>query len=368
MTAKNVTTVGLLLLLLLPARSPFSATPSAQMSPSCNREMARQEAALRQFDADAKRESMNFMLDDARRAALSGVKARLEGDPTADGLAEMNQKWEEWQEYIEQGKTIETMLAKLSQCLKAGMKGCLNELLESNRESSRLLGRVNNALNEWIKSLGNDPISKAAERVERASGIMHNLTTQAGNLATGAATGAMQNCFRETERRVEARRDPVDTRSAQPQSPPLSPAHPAPQKSGGNGGTGSGGGMGARTVAALAAGGVAAGVGVYALNEYAKQAQCNQYETEANSKLNGVIDAVNALLQCGTSASCASSRQSGVNSALSSLNSTIGSWCACLGPDAATELTAEDKASVRDLFSQMRSLGVNPGTLPGCFR
>lgn len=368
MTAKRATNVGLLLLLVLPARPPLSATAGAQVSPSCSREMNRQETASRQFEAGAKRESMNFVLDDARREALSGVKARLEGDPTADALADMHRKWEEWQEFIEQGKTIETIFAELARCTKTGTSGCLNELIERNRNNVRLAGRVADALNDWIKSLGNDTISKAAERVERARGVMQNLTTGAGNLAMDAASGALQNCFSDMERRVEARHDPVDPRSAQPQSPPKPAApSPAPRNSGGNGGGGSAGGMSAGTVARLAAGGVAAGAGLYVLNEYVKTTQCNQYETEVNSKVNGLIDAVNGLIQC-VNASCVSSRQNSVNSAASSLNSTIGSWCTCLGPNAATELSAADKSTIQDLFAQMRSLGVSPGTLPSCFR
>lgn len=362
MTAKYVTTVGLLLLLLLPARSPFSATPSAQMSATCNAEMARQETALRKFNADAKRESINFTADDVRREALSGMKADLQGDPTAEALAELKERSEEWDEFIEQGKTIDTMLAELSRCMNAGLKGCLNELLEDNLKNSRLAGRVNDALNTWIKSLGNEPISKAVERVDRARGVMQNLTTGAGDLAMGAATGAMKNCFNDMERRVEAQRGEVDLRSAQPSSPPSPPAPPAPLSS-----AKSGGGMGAGTVAALAAAGVAAGVGVYAANEYAKKAQCNQFEAEMQSRVDSVVNAANAISQCST-VSCVDSRQRTLNSASSDMLSTAGEWCTCLGPDAASELSAEDKATIRGLFSDLRSFGVNPGTLPSCFR
>jgi hypothetical protein len=47
---------------------------------------------------------------------------------------------------------------------------------------------------------------------------------------------------------------------------------------------------------------------------------------------------------------------------------TAGNWCTCLGPDAATELSPEDKAMVRDAFNDLRAAGVNPGSLPSCFR
>jgi hypothetical protein len=47
---------------------------------------------------------------------------------------------------------------------------------------------------------------------------------------------------------------------------------------------------------------------------------------------------------------------------------TAGSWCSCLGPSAAAELSAEDKAMVRGLFNDLRSAGINAGSLPACFR
>ena len=125
-------------------------------------------------------------------------------------------------------------MAQISQCLEAGAGGCLNEFIERNRESARLLDRVAEATNAYIESLGNETISNAAARVERARGVLQNLTTRAGNLATGALSGAMQNCFGDFERGVDAGRDPVNTASVQPQ-PPTQPPTP-PVDLGGNSG------------------------------------------------------------------------------------------------------------------------------------
>lgn len=211
---------------LISATSPFVETARAQMPLSCNQEIARQEAALDQFAIDARRESIDFVLDDARRSALSGVRARLAGNRTSQALEGIRQRWEDWNGFIEQGRTLQAIMAQISQCLAAGAGVCLNELIERNREGARLLDRVAEATNAYIESLGNETISNAAARVERARGVLQNLTTRAGNLATGALSGAMQNCFGDFERGVEAGGDPVDTASVQPQPQPQPPTQP----------------------------------------------------------------------------------------------------------------------------------------------
>ena len=211
---------------LISATSPFVETARAQMPASCDQEIARQEAALDQFAIDARRESIDFVLDDARRSALSGVRARLAGNRTSDALEGIRQRWEDWNGFIERGRTLQAIMAQISQCLAAGAGSCLNELIERNRESARLLDRVAEATNAYIESLGNETISNAAARVERARGVLQNLTTRAGNLATGALRGAMQNCFGDFEREVEAGGDPVHTASVQPQPQPQPPTQP----------------------------------------------------------------------------------------------------------------------------------------------
>ncbi len=257
---------------LISATSPFVETARAQMPASCDQEIARQEAALDQFTIDARRESIGFVLDDARRSALSGVRARLAGNPTFDALEGIRQRWEDWNGFIEQGRTLQAIMAQISQCLEAGAGGCLNELIERNRESARLLDRVAEATNAYIESLGNDTISNAAARVERARGVLQNLTTRAGNLAlTGALSGAMQNCFGDFERAVEAGRDPVDTASVQPQPQPQPPTQPPapPVDLGGNSGdepAEAGGGVNPIVPLAVAGGGGIAGY--YLLKNY----------------------------------------------------------------------------------------------------
>ena len=351
---------------------PFFESSYAQGS--CNREIARQDAALRRFANDAEREGMDFARDELKEAALDVMKEKLQDNPTYEAYEEFKEAWDEWREFMEQSKSIHQFLQELSACMNARGTGCLKELADHNRQSSELLNRAAEKSREWVESLAEDNFQKARERVEKARNIMQNLTTRAGDLATSATNGAMQNCFRDLERRVEARRDPVDLRSSQPASQPSTPQPPAPRQpenTGGNGGSaasgGSGGGMGAGAVGGIVAAGAGAGAGLYALNEYQKSIKCTQYETQIQSDMNSFNTAANNAAACRTE-SCFNQRIPAVNNAISRMLATAGEWCTCLGPNATSEIPAADRAAVRAALSELRSLGVTSGTLPSCFR
>ena len=374
MTARTSTTVVLVLLLTCLARSPLSMTVNAQMSASCNRAIAQNDAALRQNRADAQREGVTYARNEIRDAGLDVLKSKLAGDPTAEALEQSREAFQKWRDFIDQGKSHLEMMADLARCVSvSGATGCLNEIIAKNTESNRLLGRVSDATNEWIKSLANDSISKAAERVEKARSIMQNLVSRAGNLATGAASDAMESCLRDMERRVEARTNaevrssPPQARTLQPpasQPPVVQPA--APENAGGN--SVAEGGSNAGKIIGYSAAGVGAAVGGVMLADYAEKMKCTQYETEMDSRVNSVVNASNALTRCGASVSCQNTQLNAITSSVSSMLTTAGNWCTCLGPSAAAELTAADKAVVRGLFNDLRAAGINSGTLPACFR
>lgn len=365
--ANRYAIAALVVLLLLPATSPFAVRTFAQMSAACNREMARQDAALRQFDTDARRASADFLVNDAGRTALDGMKSNLAGDPTVAALEDWQQSYDEFTEWLNSVNGIKNLLRDLKQCIDAGFTGCWRRVTETGLDREGLVGKAREGVKSFIDSLANGTISQAADRVDRASGVIENLNTRAGNLATGAASGALQNCMQDMERRVEARSNQtVDLRS-QPGAPPPAPKPPTAGNSGGSS-AGSGGGMGAGAVAGLSAAAVAGGAGLWYLSEAQKKAQCDGLETEAYNRVNAMVNAANAISGCGTNTSCFNTRISAFNNAFSSFNTAIGNWCTCLGPNATTELSATERATIRDLYNDMRRIGVSPGTLPACFR
>lgn len=192
---------------------------------TCEQELARQDAALRQFETDARREGVDFVLDDVRRNALGEVNKRLKGDPTADAARDINARWEEYQAYVNQGRTFHAVAAELSRCLRSP-GGCLAQIAQSVRrhiEASRLSARIGEAVQKWIDSLGNEGISRAVERVDRTRGILENFTNRAAGTATQAATNGIASCLRDFDRRVQQAQNnpaPVDPRQPPSVSPP----------------------------------------------------------------------------------------------------------------------------------------------------
>lgn len=231
--------------------APLSTPVYAQ---TCEQELARQDAALRQLDADARREGVDFLLDDVRHAALGAVSKRLRGDATADAAREIRARWDEYQAYVNQGKTFQTVAEQLSQCLRSPQGACLNEITQSvtrHIEASHLAARIGEAVQKWIQSLGDEAISRAVERVDRTRSILGNFTNRAAGTATQAATQGIESCFRDFDRRVQ---------QAQNNSTPVDPRQPPP------GGASPKRGMSAGKAAALIGipAAAAAGLGIYA--------------------------------------------------------------------------------------------------------
>lgn len=214
--------------------STHGSVPGPKISAaSCSEELARQDAALRQYETDARREGLHFALDDARRTALDAAKKRLAGDPTADAAKELKARWDEYQGYLEQHNVYQEVLREISACLKsANPTGCLTEPLKANLEPQRLMDRVNQAFAKWVQSLGNEAMSKAVDRVDRARSIMQNYTQRAAGMGMEAASRGIDSCLRDFDERVRRAQNtsaPVD----QPPPPPGAPQ--APGKKGGAG-------------------------------------------------------------------------------------------------------------------------------------
>jgi len=148
-------------------------------------------------------------------------------------------------------------------------------------------------------------------------------------------------------------------------------AKPSNNSSGnGNASSASSGGAGVGTAIGVGAGVAAAAVSGVAIAKAIQQStapDCSSFQATANSKLSAFQSTLVPLEICAATprANC-TSQENAVNSSISSLLNTLGGWCICMGQSA--ELSASDKAAVQDAFSQLRSLGINPGTLPSCFQ
>jgi hypothetical protein len=231
----------------------FSAPVHAQ---NCEQELARQDAALRQFEADVRREGVEFLLDDAGHAALGEAGKRLRGDATAEAARAIRARWDEYRQYVDQARTFQALAARLGQCLQRAESGCVDEIKAMARghlEAGRLSARIAQATAAWIDSLGNEALSRAVERVERARSLMENFTNRAAGTATTAAAQGIGSCLRDFDRRVQQAQN--SSTLVDPRQPAAPAGATAPRKRGMSAGT---------TLAVIGGLGAAAGVGLYA--------------------------------------------------------------------------------------------------------
>lgn len=240
-------------LLCVASDSPFSAALSAQSS--CTAEMNRQDAVLRKFEADAKSEAgLPFAADDVRRIGLDRIKADLKGDPTADAAKEIKDRLDKMNDYMARGQKFRDILGRWLQCANAGRSSCFDEINKYDRDLIALDAKLAQAVGKWIDALENDSISKAKDRVDRARSIMRGLADNATNMATGAAAGAMNNCLRDFNQRVQAAQNTSTPVNATP------PAKPVTRAGSGKGGVPTG----LIIAGGVAAAGAAVAVGVAA--------------------------------------------------------------------------------------------------------
>jgi len=357
------------------AGSPFAVSAYAQAS--CTQEMNRQNAALDKFGSQVSRDANGLAADEAARAAVGdelvdGVKepferaqAILEGDPTAGAYEEFKQRWQEYQDSVAGLRHFSESLDRLIGCMNSIPPGinCLKKFEDEFEAEKVLLDKSAEAGQKWIESLKNDNITRAAERVERARGVVQKVVGNAQNLLTAAISGGMQNCMRDFKQRVQQAQNsnPVSIPKPKPNAP-----LPQPQP---RSGAKSGGGPRTSTIVAGAVVAGAVGVGLAAKAASASQtANCSSQESALANAMPSLQNAVNNLSACGGSSSCINSRMGAFQSTWSTAANAAGNLCTCAGANVNSYISASEKAAVQQMWSLAPSLGLNPGALPSCFR
>lgn len=199
----------------------------------------------------------------------------------------------------------------------------------------------------------------------------------AGNVAlnriTDLANGNADQLKRLSDMNCKLTKDVKTLKAAQQRLQALNAHAEASDDSNSNAGntaSSAGGGPGIGTAIGVTAGVAGAAVGATAIAKAVQAAQtpdCSSYQATTNSQLNAFSNTLYSLEICAANprANC-TSQENAVHSSLSTILNTLGNWCTCMGQSA--QLSPSDKAQVQDAFSQLRSLGINPGTLPKCFR
>ena len=137
------------------------------------------------------------------------------------------------------------------------------------------------------------------------------------------------------------------------------------------GGAGAAGGI-SGTAIAVTAGAIAGGaVATKAVVDAVSGPSCTAQQTAVENGVNSLVNSLNTFEVCVNSARTLAARDAcyaTFSRAYQTFLSQVSDLCSCLGPDATSESSSEEKAAVRELFSLIRSLGFNLGSIPSCFQ
>jgi hypothetical protein len=216
-----VTLVGALLL-----SNPFSAGVAAQMSPACVRDLDRQDAEMKAFGRDVKTQNLDFVSDDAVGQSLTDLKDMAKGKPDQIALRKLQDLKEKTLTLAKELMTFEEMMSEISTCLKGGPPRCLSDI--SGRQSAQY--------KKWLLSLGEETLSGAAERVNKARSLVQGYASKLMSQAENSISRGLENCIAETEKAVNQNKLTVDSRARPAQGGDVADP-PAIDKGGLSGGT-----------------------------------------------------------------------------------------------------------------------------------
>jgi hypothetical protein len=191
MTIKRWMLAVIVSLAAVPIARPAAAPPQADAS--CATDLAQLQRQTQAFGRDVAAQNLEFLKNDVKDAAITGIRNRLAGDPTVDALEDLNKKVGELSSWEEDIKRSVSSIQDVSACwaLTTGFTNCM---IEASK-------RWNDAFARWVNSLGDAGLTQAAERVTKAASLIEDYHRRAFTMAMGAA---LNNCTDRFEQRVRA--------------------------------------------------------------------------------------------------------------------------------------------------------------------
>jgi hypothetical protein len=357
MTAKKIAGVAVAVLLFVVIYSTTFARSPVQAVANCPQvidQIARDHQAFQRKVAD---DGMRFLLDDTVSTASAGLTPILadSSDPTLALASKVQTYKEEFESSQARYEKWRVTFKELVTCIDT--KGC--SLVDMVR-------RQNKALQEWFESLTDEGTQAAIERVRKASSLLQNYTSRLAGTAQGGMSAAV-SCMNQYQERAHQLAEPVHlgnppaTQPKPEQPKPKSPPEQPKPKSGGPS-------TSTLVDLGLAAGGAVVGGAVLAHAIGNQAPDCTLQETAAMNATTSMQNAITSLSACGGNTSCLNAREGALNSAMQPLLNALSNLCTCMGSSVGSQFSASEKAAIQQFWSQLRSMGFNPGTLPSCFQ
>jgi len=240
------------------------ALPPPVLTQTCAQVVQNLQTRTAALNNEATTNSANFLRDELVGPALGSAKRVLEGDPTVGAYNRVQDARDKAQAWIDRLNSFDAFFQRLKQC---GETNCnMFEFIKEENARSRLAESLQEKLNEWVQSLGDNGVTAAAERVNKISSIVKNAVSGAQGIAQDGITGAVSCMGQYMQTAQAAQAGAVD--------PTSTPAGTAPAGRSGGGGSGIGKILGWTTLL----GGAAIG-GVYVAQQAAALEEDYSYTT-----------------------------------------------------------------------------------------
>ena len=129
--------------------------------------------------------------------------------------------------------------------------------------------------------------------------------------------------------------------------------------------------MGAAGIALTTAGIVGGTVGAKAAYDAVQTNKCSSEEEAVNNAATTFSNSINTFSSCANTARTNAQLDACYNqyaNAFQQFLNVVSQYCSCTGSSATGQVSAADKAAVRETFNQLRSLGFNIGSIPSCYQ
>jgi hypothetical protein len=363
MSAKFANVVAVLLVVALEWAGPSSARAQAGLTvgPSCSQVAAQLDRNLGNFKTDVvDKDIPEFIKNDVVAAAGDALEPILSASPTYQAAARA-------QAYKENLESFQDKLVK-HQATFDELERCIDT---PTCKLTDLAKRTNTAVWEWLQSIGEEKLPATIQRVKNAGSLLRTNAARIQGTAQNGISAAVSCSDKFQADFAKQAAEPVNLGDPPRLQPPptSSPKQPKPKS-----GAKSGGGPNTSTM--IVVGAVGAGVAVAVVAKAAstasdsasQTANCSSQESTATNAMTSMQNAANNLSACGGSSSCYNSRIGAVQSTWSTAANALGNLCTCAGLNINSYISSSEKAYFQQMWQYLPSVGLDPGTMPSCFR
>jgi hypothetical protein len=201
--------------------APLQAQSPAECEAAINKLQAGTEKLGKDLDADVK----DFIKSEYADGVLTEIRAHYKSKPSVQKAFELKDKYDKFSSWVEETQRARVTMEDLGKCIQSNISGGGCSLIEFAK-------RQNEVIAKWIKSLGDEGLTAAAERVNKQANIIRTFTTGLLSTATNGTLDTLKKCETQVQQQSTTNEEQPRTNPATTTPPSTTP--PPPVSGGGS--------------------------------------------------------------------------------------------------------------------------------------